>query len=382
MAGGAVSLDLDLEREALGRRKILVVVVDLDDDVGSAGVETPLRGYDEVLEAAVRFALHRPEDSDVNTIFAGLSVYSKLRAEGYDAEIALVSGHPTDLLLGQQRVSSQVEALVRELGGDVGILLVSDSDYDMMIAEVLRSYAPLVGVKRVVVEQHLGIEASYMLLARYIKKALTDPRFSKYTVGLPGALLATGGLLSIFGLGGLVLKAVALLAGLAMAFYGFNLEPVLRRELSWIATRPGLVLAGYVIMTIFALASSATAYYSLSESANLIEGMAGVMRYSVLLFSAGAIGYIIVGRILYSIVRGDFEVYGEIAAIVLFIFAAIAFYRLGATLQGVSTSSNLAGVLADALLESNFLSLAIVGASLAGLIELIGRTLTRRGEED
>ncbi|MEB3851364.1 MAG: DUF373 family protein, partial [Desulfurococcales archaeon] len=335
------SLDLgvsgELELERAKDRVILVVIVDLDDDLSKAGIETPIRGYESALDAAVQFALSRPEDSDVNTLFAGLSVYRRLVEEGYSAEVLVVSGHPTDLLEGQRRVASQVEEAVEELAGRVAILLVSDSDYDMLIAEVLRSYAPIVGIKRVVVEQHLGIEGSYMLIARYIRKAVTDPRFSKYTIGIPGGLLATAGLLSLFGLGGLVLKAAAFLAGLAMVFYGFNLEPTLRRELSWIASRPGLVLAGYVIMAIFASASAAAAYYSFSQSQNLIEGMAGVMRYSVLLFSVGAIGYIIVGRMLYSLVRGYFELHGELAAIILFLFVTVAFYRLGASLQAVSS---------------------------------------------
>ncbi len=374
-----VGIEVEAGVEPSRYKRLLVVVVDLDDDLAEAGIETPIRGYEEVLDAAVKFALHRPEDSDVNTLFAGLSVYSKLEELGYDVEIAVVSGHPTDLLLGQQRVSSQVERLVREIGGDVGLVLVSDSDYDMLIAEVLRSHAPLVGIKRVVVEQHLGIEGSYMLLARYIKKALTDPRFSKYTIGLPGALIATAGLLSLFGLGSLVLKAAALIAGLAMAVYGFNLEPVFRREITWFLSRPGLVLAGYVIMAIFASASAAAAYYSFSQADTLIDGVAGVMKYSVLLFSVGAIGYIIVGRILYYVVNGDFEVYGEVAAIVLFVFVTIAFYRLGASLQGVG-GKDLPGLLTDSLLESNFLELVIVGASLAGLIELVGRSLSKREE--
>ncbi len=373
---------LDVDAEGIGDlegQRVLVIIVDLDDDLSTVGIRTPIIGYENVLEAAIQFATARPEDSDVNTIFAGLHVYRQLRSEGADAEVVLLAGHPTDLLAGQRRVSEQLSRILQDFGRPAGAILVSDSEYDMLIAEVIRSHLPLLGIKRVVVEQHLGIEASYMLVARYLKKAVTDPRFAKYTIGIPGVLLATAGLLSIFGLGGLVFKSVIALLGLAMVVHGFNLEPVIKREIAWFSSRPGLVMAGYVIMLMFTAASAVVAYYSISQTQSLIEGMANFFRYSVMLFSIGAIGYIIIGRILYMTVNGDFEVYGEVAAIILFLFATAAFYRLGESLQYVR-GPDLPSALTSALLESDFLELSIIGASLAGLVELAGKALSRKGE--
>lgn len=372
--------DYEVLKRRIGDSKALIVVVDIDDDLSRAGIESPIVGYERVLEAAVEFAIARPEDSDVNTMFAGLSLYRGLRGLGLNVEIAVLAGHPTNLFLGQQRVLSQLSSILSELGGPVKAILVTDSEYDMTIAELMREYVEVIGIKRVVVEQHLGIETSYMLVARYLKKAVMDPRFAKYTVGIPGILLATAGLLSIFGLGGLVLKSVAALLGIAMIVHGFNLEPIIKREVEWLFSRPGLVLAGYLLMAIFTAASAAAAYYSISQSTSIIEGMAGFFRYSIPLFSAGAVGYIIVGRILYMIVNGDLRIHSEAAAIILFLFAAIAFYRLGVSLEAVK-GPNLPAALTTALLSSDFLEISIAGASLTGLVELAGRALSRRRSE-
>jgi putative membrane protein len=376
-ASNVASVEVSREREG----RLLIVVIDLDDDLSQVGISTPIVGYENALNAAVEFAVKRPEDSDVNALFAGLSIYRKLRSQGADVEIAVLAGHPTDLVAGQRRVLRQLDEVLEYVGEPVDVVLVSDSEYDMMIAEVLRSRVPVVALKRVVVEQHLGIETSYMLLARYLKKAVTDPRFAKYTVGIPGSLLATAALLSLFGLGGIVLKSVLALLGIAMIVHGFNLEPVIKREISWITSRPGLVLAGYVIMLMFATGSAIVAYYSISQAPTLIEGMANFFRYSILLFSIGAVGYIIIGKILYMVVNGDFDIYGEVAAIVLFLFATAAFYRLGTSLLTVQ-GPNLPGTLTRALLASDFLELSIIGASLAGLIELAGRSFRKRERED
>jgi putative membrane protein len=63
-----------------------------------------LVGYDEVLKAAVKFALERPEDADVNAMFAGLNLYRRL-SKGYDrVEIAVVGGDSLSMIDAQRKV--------------------------------------------------------------------------------------------------------------------------------------------------------------------------------------------------------------------------------------------------------------------------------------
>ena len=52
-------------------RRILVLYVDRDDDIGvKAKIKTPIIGREDNLKAALSFALSDPEDSDVNALFA------------------------------------------------------------------------------------------------------------------------------------------------------------------------------------------------------------------------------------------------------------------------------------------------------------------------
>ena len=58
-------------------RRVLVVCIDRDDDLGkNAGVETPVFGRDQCISAGTRLAIEDPEDDDANAILA-LSKYMK-----------------------------------------------------------------------------------------------------------------------------------------------------------------------------------------------------------------------------------------------------------------------------------------------------------------
>jgi len=54
-------------------RRLLVICVDRDDDVGEkTGIQTPVVGRNACIEAAQRLALEDPEDADINSIFAAI----------------------------------------------------------------------------------------------------------------------------------------------------------------------------------------------------------------------------------------------------------------------------------------------------------------------
>ncbi|MEM0231687.1 MAG: DUF373 family protein, partial [Candidatus Methanomethyliaceae archaeon] len=65
------------------KRRILILSVDKDNDIGRVtGLSTPIIGKNEVLSAAIQFAIKSPEDSDVNSIFAAINIYETLVKEG------------------------------------------------------------------------------------------------------------------------------------------------------------------------------------------------------------------------------------------------------------------------------------------------------------
>ena len=59
--------------------KILILNVDRDDDFGrKVKIKSPIIGWEEYLKAAEKLALEEPEVSDVNSLFAAISLYVKL----------------------------------------------------------------------------------------------------------------------------------------------------------------------------------------------------------------------------------------------------------------------------------------------------------------
>jgi len=292
-------------------QKPIVLVVDLDDDLSEAGIKAPIIGFDRVKEAAMEFAIYKPEDADSNALFSGLNLYLRLVDEGEEPEIVVVAGHKTDLLEAQRRIREQLSEVLGYLGVEKAVFyIVTDSEYDLMVVEAIRDLGSVGGIKRVLVEQHLGIEGGYLLMLRYLKKALVDPRFSRYTLGIPGVIISVGAALSLMGYGALAIKLSGVILGLFMIVRGFNLETRIAVALESLYTQPNLILLSYVILGIFTLASSAAAYYAFANATTLVEGLAETLRNSVPLLVVGGIVYTVVGRILYKLAEGNLGIWG------------------------------------------------------------------------
>lgn len=358
-------------RNVESQRTALVAVIDLDDDISEIGYTTPILGEDNVLKAAIDFAMAKPEDSDANAIFAGLQLYRRLASQGINAEIAIVSGVRDDTVEAQIRVKRQVEEIVRILGNNVELYLVSDGDEDLLVSESLRSIAPIAAIKRVIVEQHLGIEGGFILMLKYIKKAILDLRFSKYTLGVPGLILATWALLSLAGYADVVYKVSMLILGLAMIMKGFNLETKIWEFMNEMVSRPPLVLAGSIVFVMFTLASAVSAHYA-SSAESALQALAIIMKTSIPLLAAGMISYIIISRVMYKIINSNFNIYDEAALMALIGFMALAFNTLGKIIEGITPNASSEAVV-DAILGSGFVETTVIGAGIAGIIELVGK---------
>ena len=72
-------------------KKTLVLVVDRDDDFGVKGkVNTPVIGVQNCLDAATAFGIADPEDSDLNALYAAVSVCLEIQEDGHEADVALI----------------------------------------------------------------------------------------------------------------------------------------------------------------------------------------------------------------------------------------------------------------------------------------------------
>ena len=60
--------------------RILVLCVDRDDDLGmKAGINTPILGRKENVNAAASLALRDPEEADANAMFEAVRIYDNLK---------------------------------------------------------------------------------------------------------------------------------------------------------------------------------------------------------------------------------------------------------------------------------------------------------------
>ncbi len=173
--------------------RILVLCVDRDDDLGSkAGVNGPVIGREENLEAALALGLADPEEVDTNTILSGLQLYDDLVKRGMDAEIATISGDShvgfqSDLIL-----ATQLENVLEVVKPDRAIL-VSDGVEDEAIYPVISSRIKIDSVRRVYVKQSKSIEGTYYLIV----KTLQDEKMRRKWVVPLSLVLIIWGMLSL-----------------------------------------------------------------------------------------------------------------------------------------------------------------------------------------
>jgi putative membrane protein len=180
--------------------RILVLCIDRDDDIGSkGGIETPIVGRDHCINAGIRLAIEDPEDADTNAIFAAIKSYEQLISKGYESEVALVSGKFNRGIEGDEKISFEIQSILRQYKADAAVL-VSDGEDDQTVIPIIQSMIPIISIQRIIIKHSRSVEYSYAVLGRYIKMLVYDPRYSKFFLGVPGALLVASGLATVFGL--------------------------------------------------------------------------------------------------------------------------------------------------------------------------------------
>ncbi|MEM3712940.1 MAG: DUF373 family protein [Thermoproteota archaeon] len=179
-------------------KRVLILCVDLDDDIGSkTGLETPIIGRENVLKAAEKLALLDPEEADSNAMFASIRLSDEFSKSGNLTEVCVVSGLKNGGLEASRKAMEEITH-VAKLFPPSEVYVVTDGFGEEDIEPVLKARLPLTGVKRVVVKQSRAIEESYIVLGRYLKMLFTDPRFKRWVLGLGGLLLTSLTILSHF----------------------------------------------------------------------------------------------------------------------------------------------------------------------------------------
>ncbi|VVB69273.1 Uncharacterised protein [uncultured archaeon] len=199
---------------------VLVLCIDRDDDLGrKAGIESPIIGRADNIDAALKLAMADPEDSDTNTIFGGIKVLDEIVASGKVAEIASLAGDLKVGLTSDSKLAAQLEELIARFHPE-GVIVVSDGAEDEAILPIIQSRIKVNGVRRVLVKQSPNLESTYYLL----KQVFTDPKIS-HTVFIPPALaLLMFAIFSLLGYPSGAVVAITGAVGLYLLFRGLGLD--------------------------------------------------------------------------------------------------------------------------------------------------------------
>jgi len=312
--------------------KLLVLAVDYDDDLGRVGIETPVIGFDNVLKVAQKYALERPEDADTNTLFTALKVYRELKEENDAVEVAVIAGHEKGGSKAGVRLRSQAEEVIK-LSNATSVVLVLDSAEDEFVIPVISSIAKILSIERVVVEQLRGVEETYILLGRYLRKAIEEKRFSRVMLGVPGILLLSYVLISLTPMSAYAFSVTLAILGLILVLKGFGItDSVVKMWRSAPVMRYSYVLTG-----LFAIITCFVAYTSIS-SRDFALDIISIALYvrEISPYVVVTLTPLIVGKVSLKVLRRSFRAWRD-----LMIFALIiAMYNLASSVSNVIIESN------------------------------------------
>lgn len=216
-----------LYKSSTRHNKILVMCIDRDDDIGGkARMETPVVGRESCIDAGIKLAIEDPEDADANAIFAAIKFYEELVSKGYNAEVALVAGKFNRGIEADEKVGFEIQDILSKYKADSAVL-VSDGEDDEAVIPIIQAIMPIISVQRIVIKQSRSVEYSYAILARYIKMLVFDPRYSKFFLGVPGALLVASGLATLLGLTKEAIAILLSILGSAFIIRAFDIDKAL-----------------------------------------------------------------------------------------------------------------------------------------------------------
>ncbi len=203
-------------------RRILVLCVDIDDDLGEkARVKGPVVGRKANLEAAAKLALADPEDTDANTIYEAVRAFDEIRKTG-EAEVATLTGSPRLGYRADQEMARQLDQVISRFKPS-SCVFVSDGASDEKIIPVIQSRTRIDSVRTVVVKQTKELEKTYFVILDKLK----EPQFARVVFGVPGAAL-----LLWFLFGDLGIRAFIGLLGAYLILRAAGVEEMLFRRLA------------------------------------------------------------------------------------------------------------------------------------------------------
>ncbi len=216
--------NLDYSSISTHYRRVLVVCIDRDNDLGkNAGVETPVFGRDQCINAGTRLAIEDPEDADANAIFGAIKIYEELVTKGYESEVAVITGAYNRGIEADEKISSELIEVLSKFKAD-GVVIVSDGEDDETVIPLIQAMVPVISIQRIIMRHSRSVEYSYAVFGKYVKMLVYDPRYSKFFLGVPGVLLIASGFATIFGFTREALAILLSILGVAFVIRAFDID--------------------------------------------------------------------------------------------------------------------------------------------------------------
>lgn len=216
--------NLDYTSFSTHYRRVLVACIDRDNDLGkNGGVETPVFGRDQCINAGTRLAIEDPEDADANAIFGAVKIYEELVTKGYETEVAIIAGAYNRGIEADEKISSELIAVLSKFKAE-GVVIVSDGEDDETVIPLIQAMVPVISIQRIIMRHSRSVEYSYAVFGKYVKMLIYDPRYSKFFLGVPGALLIASGFATIFGFTREALAIVLSILGVAFVIRAFDID--------------------------------------------------------------------------------------------------------------------------------------------------------------
>jgi putative membrane protein len=269
------------------KKKIFVVCVDRDNDLGrKTGLNGPIVGKENNIDAALKLILSDPTESDANTMFAGIKKLEEAKKEFRNVELVTLTGYGKIGLKSDKEINKQIAKLKEKYIID-GWILMTDGKEDSQVIPILQSTAKIVSTEEVIIKQAQMVESTYYT----IKEALKDPGIARLFFGVPGIVLVMAGIL--FTLGFQAFQPIALVVGIYLLMKGFGIEEKLIGFFSGISTsfleqRGSLPLyLGGLGLLIFGLIAGYSEFFTI----NLFDsfGLATAFRAMYPFFALGAV---------------------------------------------------------------------------------------------
>lgn len=218
--------------------RILVLCVDRDDDLGmKAGINTPILGRKENVNAAASLALRDPEEADANAMFEAVRIYDNLKksTKGQEEyEVATIAGSDLEGVEADRQLVSELTEILNEFPA-TDVILVTDGYTDEMVLPLIESRVPVTSVRRIVIQHSKSIEETAALFSRYMKILVENPRYSRMILGLPGILFIVLGALAFIPQGlDYAIPALGVIVGAYLILRGFRVDKAAQNFAKWL----------------------------------------------------------------------------------------------------------------------------------------------------